>query len=168
MKIGKSVPALTQHRNLQPLSSCLSSCWASAARSGEGEMTMAKPGQCTENPGSGKSVSRKGGTGSGTRVVLCAFFVLSNVIAVAGLHQGGTALHPPVLRVSGGGDAPALRKIKLGKETIFSALSFSHINGMIRAGYEQPLEEEELPELPDKDSARHHGAKSQPADFALA
>jgi len=101
------------------------------------------------------------------RAALCVTTIVVHAASVAALHQaGGSGLRPPVLRVTGGGDAladpPVLRKIERGARTFLSGLTFSHITGLIRAGYEKPLEEEELPDLPDVDTAERHGASSRP------
>jgi hypothetical protein len=101
------------------------------------------------------------------RAALCLTTIVVHAASVAALHQaGGSGLRPPVLRVTGGGNAladpPVLRKIERGARTFLSGLTFSHITGLIRAGYEKPLEEEELPDLPDVDTAERHGASSRP------
>jgi hypothetical protein len=84
--------------------------------------------------------------------------------------QGRLRLHrqaPPQLqRLKGGGRGDALaqpadkqNRIVLGKRNWWSLMTFSYINSLIKAGYDHPLEEEELPELPVEDSAVLHGKR---------
>ena len=69
----------------------------------------------------------------------------------------------PLLRLTGGGDSAAPvtppKRITLGKRNWWSLITFSYINDLIKAGYDHPLEEEELPELPLEDSAVLHGRR---------
>ncbi len=66
------------------------------------------------------------------------------------LKGGGDALTRP-------GDKP--NRVVLGKRNWWSLMTFSYINSLIKAGYDHPLEEEELPELPVEDSAVLHGKR---------
>ena len=60
------------------------------------------------------------------------------------------------------GDAP---RVVMGKRTWWSRMTFSYVNSLLEAGFDHPLEAEELPDLPEDHAAEVHVRSLEDAWF---